>query len=64
MSSPKSEGLEGELSSILSDHFDQHLNPHETIYKIWLALNVVSSSSPDNNKSARNIEAAQTSKLN
>lgn len=30
---------EAAISSILSDHFENWENPHETIYKIWLVLN-------------------------
>ncbi|MES2197637.1 MAG: hypothetical protein V4517_24730 [Pseudomonadota bacterium] len=32
--------MEAALGSILSDHFDNSQNPHETIYRIWLLLNV------------------------
>jgi hypothetical protein len=53
MNFPMSQGLEGELSSILSDHFDQCLNPHETIYKIWFALHVMPGSAA-NDRPARN----------
>ena len=31
--------MEAALGSILSDHFDNSQNPHETIYRIWLLLN-------------------------
>ncbi len=40
MSPPKPNSMEAALGSILSDHFDNSQNPHETIYRIWLLLNV------------------------
>lgn len=36
---PKPNSMEAALGSILSDHFDNSQNPHETIYRIWLLLN-------------------------
>ena len=39
MSFPKSNCLETALGSILTDHFENAQNPHETIYRIWLLLN-------------------------
>ncbi len=40
MSRPKPNSMEAALDSILSDHFDNSQNPHETIYRIWLLLHV------------------------
>ncbi len=40
MSLPKPNSMEAALGSILSDHFDNSQNPHETIYRIWLLLNI------------------------
>lgn len=42
MSLPKADSFENALGSILSDHFDNSQNPHETIYRIWFLLNVSS----------------------
>lgn len=39
MALPKSNFLETALGSILTDHFENAHNPHETIYRIWLLLN-------------------------
>lgn len=39
MSVPQADSAEAAISSILSDHFENSENPHETIYKIWLVLN-------------------------
>ena len=39
--------METSLGSILSDHFDNSQNPHETIYRIWLLLNADSLSRRD-----------------
>ena len=46
----KPDATKAELNSILSDHFDQHWNPHDTIYKIWLVLNVTSQAAPIDSK--------------
>jgi hypothetical protein len=27
------------IDAILNDHFENHENPHETLYKIWLLIN-------------------------
>jgi hypothetical protein len=47
MSLPKPSSVEAALGSILSDHFDNSQNPHETIYRIWLLLNAHPLSSRD-----------------
>ena len=47
MSLPKPISMEAALGSILSDHFDNSQNPHETIYRIWLLLNAGSISGSD-----------------
>lgn len=39
MSVPQADSAEAAISSILSDHFENSENPHETIYRIWLVLN-------------------------
>ena len=39
MSLPKLGSLEMALGSVLTDHFENAQNPHETIYRIWLLLN-------------------------
>lgn len=31
--------LEAAIDAVLSDHFENCQNPHETIHKIWLLLN-------------------------
>jgi hypothetical protein len=36
----KSQSIEAVLELILSNHFENCENPHETIYRIWLLLNV------------------------
>ena len=27
------------IDAILNDHFENHENPHETLYRIWLLIN-------------------------
>jgi hypothetical protein len=48
--------MEAALGSILSDHFDNSQNPHETIYRIWLLLNAGSLSGPDVAVAVREID--------
>ena len=31
--------MEAAIDSVLSDHFENAENPHETIYRIWLLMN-------------------------
>lgn len=38
MSSSTPKTLEASVAAILSAHFENCENPHETIYKIWLLL--------------------------
>ncbi len=39
MSLTKPNSLETALDSILTEHFENAQNPHETIYRIWLLRN-------------------------
>jgi hypothetical protein len=39
MSLSKPVCTEAAIGSILTDHFENSENPHETIYRIWLLLN-------------------------
>jgi hypothetical protein len=39
MSSGKTVSIETALELVLSDHFENCQNPHETIHRIWLLLN-------------------------
>jgi hypothetical protein len=39
MSSSKLLSIEAALELILSEHFENYQNPHETIYRVWLLLN-------------------------
>jgi hypothetical protein len=40
MSPYKSQSIETAMELILSNHFEHCENPHETIYRIWLLLNI------------------------
>ena len=39
MSFDKMVTIEAAIDEVLSDHFENCQNPHETIHKIWLLLN-------------------------
>jgi hypothetical protein len=39
MSFDKMATIEAAIDAVLSDHFENCQNPHETIHKIWLLLN-------------------------
>ena len=39
MSFDKMVTIEAAIDAVLSDHFENCQNPHETIHKIWLLLN-------------------------
>jgi len=39
MSLDRPKTIEASIQALLSDHFENHENPHETIYKIWLLVN-------------------------
>jgi hypothetical protein len=41
--------IEAEIESVLSDHFENCQNPHETIHRIWLLLNADSPSKSELN---------------
>lgn len=40
MSLGKTLTIEAAIDLVLSDHFENGQNPHETIHRIWLLLNV------------------------
>jgi hypothetical protein len=42
--------IEAAIDLVLSDHFENCQNPHETIHKIWLLLNADAPSSSELNK--------------
>jgi hypothetical protein len=35
----KTDAMQAALGSILTDHFENSENPHQTIYRIWLLVN-------------------------
>jgi hypothetical protein len=49
MSAEKTPTIEDSIDAVLSDHFENCQNPHETIHKIWLLLNASRSSSSELN---------------
>ena len=49
MSFDKMVTIEAAIAEVLSDHFENCQNPHETIHKIWLLLNAASISGSELN---------------
>ncbi len=49
MSFDKMVTIEAAIDEVLSDHFENCQNPHETIHKIWLLLNAASTSGSEPN---------------
>ncbi len=48
--------IEAAINSVLSDHFENCQNPHETIHKIWLLLNADLKSSSELNNCLVRVE--------
>jgi hypothetical protein len=66
MSLSKAVCTEAAIGDILTDHFENSQNPHETIYRIWLLLNAkaLSRSALNSRPDRMNCPVAAEIKLN